>query len=153
MNCAKCTGPPAKLHNPGIEPIDRLSEHLAMPTQPTYANGKVCYIEIPAVDIDRSAAFYQTVFGWQSRKRGDGRLAFDDTVGQVSGTWITGRKPLADPGLLVYIMVDNAVATIDLITANGGKIAQPIGKDAPEITARFTDPAGNLFGIYQQPKQ
>jgi uncharacterized protein YndB with AHSA1/START domain/predicted enzyme related to lactoylglutathione lyase len=136
--------------------LERLAtelERTAPKPHPTYANGKICYIEIPAVDIDRSAAFYQTVFGWQTRKRGDGRLAFDDTVGQVSGTWITGRKPVADPGLLVYIMVDNAVATIDLITANGGKITQPIGKDAPEITARFTDPAGNLFGIYQQPKQ
>jgi uncharacterized protein len=28
---------------------------------------------------------------------------------------------------------------------------QPIGVDAPEITARFTDPAGNVFGLYQEP--
>jgi hypothetical protein len=28
---------------------------------------------------------------------------------------------------------------------------QPIGGDAPEITARFTDPAGNIFGLYQEP--
>jgi len=26
---------------------------------------------------------------------------------------------------------------------------QPIGKDCPEITARFSDPAGNILGIYQ----
>jgi hypothetical protein len=25
------------------------------------------------------------------------------------------------------------------------------GADAPEITARFRDPAGNVLGIYQQP--
>ena len=30
---------------------------------PTLANGKVCYIEIPAVDIQRSADFYARVFG------------------------------------------------------------------------------------------
>jgi hypothetical protein len=28
--------------------------------------------------------------------------------------------------------------------------AQPIGGDAPEITARFRDPAGNVLGIYQE---
>jgi hypothetical protein len=28
---------------------------------------------------------------------------------------------------------------------------QRIGMDAPEITARFADPAGNVFGLYQQP--
>jgi predicted enzyme related to lactoylglutathione lyase len=116
---------------------------------PTFGNGKVCYIEIPAIDIHRSASFYKTVFGWQVRERGDGSIAFDDGVGEVSGTWVTGRKAVSDPGVLVYIMVDNATATLDLITGNGGKIVQPIGMDAPEITARFSDPAGNIFGIYQ----
>jgi len=33
----------------------------------------------------------------------------------------------------------------------GGEIVQPLGVDAPEITARFRDPAGNVFGLYQQP--
>ena len=28
---------------------------------------------------------------------------------------------------------------------------QPIGADAPEITARFRDPAGNVIGLYQDP--
>ena len=37
----------------------------------------------------------------------------------------------------------------DLIVANGGEIVQPIGVDAPEITARFRDPAGNLVEIFQ----
>jgi len=27
---------------------------------------------------------------------------------------------------------------------------QPIGADAPEITARFSDPAGNVLGLYQE---
>jgi len=34
---------------------------------------------------------------------------------------------------------------------NGGKVVQPIGADDPEITARFSDPAGNVVGLYQQP--
>ena len=55
--------------------------------RPSLGTGKVCYIEIPAIDIDTSASFYKEVFGWRIRRRGDGQLAFDDTVGQVSGTW------------------------------------------------------------------
>ena len=31
---------------------------------PTLGNGKICYIEIPANDIQRSAEFYEKVFGW-----------------------------------------------------------------------------------------
>ena len=48
-------------------------------------------------------------------------------------------------------MVDSVAATIEAIIAHGGKLVQPIGMDAPEITARFSDPAGNIFGLYQQP--
>ena len=118
---------------------------------PSRANGKICYLEIPALDVHRSADFYGKVFGWRLRKRGDGHTAFDDAVGEVSGTWVTGRKSWSEPGLLFYIMVDSVTATIDAVVANGGVLVQPIGADAPEITARFKDPAGNVIGLYQEP--
>jgi predicted enzyme related to lactoylglutathione lyase len=117
---------------------------------PTLGNGKICYVEIPAIDVQRSAEFYAKVFRWQIRKRGDGSTAFDDAVGQVSGTWVTKRPP-SPPGLLIYIMVDSVAATIDALVAHGGELVQPIGADAPEITARFRDPGGNVIGLYQQP--
>jgi len=118
---------------------------------PTLGNGKVCYIELPATDVGRSAAFYEAVFGWVTRRRGDGHLAFDDGVGEVSGTWVTGRPPSGEPGLLVYVMVDSVEATLEAIVREGGDVVQPIGADAPEITARFRDPSGNVLGLYQEP--
>jgi uncharacterized protein len=118
---------------------------------PTLANGKVCYLEIPAIDVARSADFYRKVFGWEIRQRGDGATAFDDGVGEVSGAFVTGRPPASAPGLMVYIWVESARATVEAIVANGGEIVQPIGGDAPEITARFRDPGGNVMGIYQEP--
>lgn len=124
---------------------------MANNNRPTLGNGKVCYIEIPAIDINASAAFYKEVFGWRIRQRGDGSVSFDDGVGEVSGSWVTGRKAATEPGLLIHIMVDSIAASIDAVIARGGKIVQPIGMDAPEITARFSDPAGNVFGLYQEP--
>jgi uncharacterized protein len=118
---------------------------------PTLTNGKICYIEIPATDIARSADFYRRVFGWKIRQRGDGHLAFDDTTGEVSGTWVLGRPPASAPGFMIYIMVDSVKAILDTIVANGAEIVQPIGADAPEITARFRDPAGNIIGLHQEP--
>jgi hypothetical protein len=119
--------------------------------RPTLGNGKICYIEMPATDIARSAEFYQRVFGWKIRQRGDGTTAFDDGVGEVSGAWVVGRPPSSEPGLMVYIMVDSVAATVETVIANGGEIVQPIGADAPEITARFRDPGGNVIGLYQEP--
>lgn len=120
---------------------------------PTRANGKICYVEIPAVDVQRSAEFYERVFGWPIRQRGDGATAFDDTTGEVSGAWVRARTPATAPGLLIYIMVDSVAATIEAVIAHGGEIVQPIGADAPEITARFRDPAGNVLGLYQEPSR
>ncbi|HXO18714.1 MAG TPA: VOC family protein [Thermoanaerobaculia bacterium] len=118
---------------------------------PTLSNGKICYVEIPATDVPRSAAFYQAVFGWSIRRRGDGQVAFDDSVGAVSGAWVVERPPQKDPGLLIYIMVDSVAATLDAVIAHGGELVQPVSSDSPEIIARFSDPAGNVLGLYQEP--
>ena len=119
-------------------------------SEPTLGNGKICYLEIPAVDLKTSVSFYESVFGWNVRTRGNGSIAFDDGVGEVSGTFVLGRLPATTPGLMIYIMVDSASATINAVVAHGGEIVQPIGADAPEITARFRDPAGNVLGLYQE---
>ena len=39
---------------------------------------------------------------------------------------------------MIYIMVDSVAAAADQLVANGGKIVQPVGQDAPEITANIT---------------
>jgi predicted enzyme related to lactoylglutathione lyase len=69
----------------------------------------------------------------------------------VSGSWVLERPPAAAPGIMIYVMVDSVAATIEAVIANGGEIVQPIGGDAPEITARFRDPGGNVLGLYQEP--
>lgn len=120
---------------------------------PNPKHGKICYIEFPAADVDRSADFYAKAFGWHIRQRGDRHTAFDDATGEVSGTWVTGRRPAAEPGLMLYVMVDDVAATVDAIIRLGGELVQPIGVDAPEITARFRDPGGNVIGLYQEPTE
>ncbi len=120
-------------------------------SSPNYRTGKICYIEMPAIDISLSAQFYQQVFGWHVRQRDDGSTAFDDTVGGVSGTWITGRPPAANPGMIVHMMVANVAATIESIIAAGGQIVQPVNPYEKEVYALFRDPAGNILGVYQQP--
>jgi predicted enzyme related to lactoylglutathione lyase len=118
---------------------------------PTFGHGKICYLEIPAIDVQQSADFYHSVVAWKIRRRGDGAVAFDDGVGGVSGTWVTERPPLANPGVLIYIMVDSVAATVDKVVAHGGEIVQPVGVHPTETIAHFRDPAGNVFGLYQEP--
>ena len=121
-----------------------------MTPAPTLASGKICSVEIPALDVRQSADFYAGS-GWHIGKRDDGRLAFDDTTGEVSGSWVAGRPPSPTPGLLLYVMVDDVEEAVARVVAHGGDIVQPVGADAPEVTARFRDPAGNVIGRYQDP--
>jgi len=118
---------------------------------PTVRTGKICYIEMPAVDVEQSAEFYRRAFGWTIRRRGDGAIAFDDTVNEVSGTWVLGRPPATEPGLMVYIMVADAAAAVEAAVAAGGEIVRPIDPNESEVFAWFRDPAGNVLGIYQEP--
>ena len=116
-----------------------------------WRTGKICYVEIPAADVARSAEFYQQAFGWKMRQRGDGATSFDDTVGAVSGTFVVGRRPATEPGFGIYIMVADAGATLAAVQAAGGEIVRPVDPAAGEVFAWFTDPGGNTLGVYQQP--
>ena len=124
---------------------------MSQPTHPTFGNGKICYLEIPADDISVSAKFYQTVFGWNVRFDEEGNASFDDSVGEVSGMWVKGRKRGDGSGVMISIMVNDLAATVSLIAESGGTILQ----DAPGNSSRtqmFQDPAGNVFCLYRHGK-
>jgi predicted enzyme related to lactoylglutathione lyase len=113
-------------------------------------NGKICYMQIPAISIAESAKFYNKVFGWNIRTRSDGSIAFDDTPNGISGTWVLNKEPQTRSGVRIYIMVDDVAATLETITASGGKVVDPISGVAPEFIATFSDVAGNILGIGQE---
>ncbi|HST06756.1 MAG TPA: VOC family protein [Gemmatimonadaceae bacterium] len=116
-------------------------------------HGKICYLEIPAKTAEASADFYSTIFDWKVRKRGDGALAFDDTGGGVSGTWVKESDRTPDERTRTYIMVDDISATLKRIEAGGGQVLTPrtdIGWGMGAFAA-FADPVGNEFGLYEEP--
>jgi len=119
-------------------------------SNPKVPNGKICYLQIPAINIDESAMFYNKVFGWNIRTRNDGSIAFDDVPNGVSGTWVLNKEHQTKSGVRIYIMVDDVAATLEVIVANGGKVVDPMSGSAPEFIATFSDVAGNIFGIGQE---
>lgn len=118
---------------------------------PTLKHGKICHVELPAADLGSSAAFYERVFGWRPRRHTGGAITFDDSTGEVSGHWVPSR-PAADPGVLIYLWVDDIDAAIRDVQAAGCAIVRGIGADPGELTARFRDPGGNIIGLYEEPR-
>ena len=117
-------------------------------------HGKICYLEIPAGRPEDSARFYSEIFGWKVRKRGDGNLAFDDS-GSVSGTWVKESDRTPDERTRTYIMVDSITESSQQIENAGGKVITPRTDIGPNMGAfaAFTDPAGNEFGLYEEPQR
>ena len=117
--------------------------------EPVVAHGKICYVQMPSRDVQESAAFFTKVFGWNVRTRDDGETSFDDATGYVSGMWDPQRTAVEDPGMIVSIMVDDAVETSATIVSAGGTIVDVVDPAAQEIHGTFRDPSGNLLSIYQ----
>ena len=112
--------------------------------------GKICHLEIPATDVEVSATFYVKLFGWKVRTRGDGARAFDDSTGAVSGSWVVGRPPAREPGMLPYVMVEDIDRTLEEAAGIGGEMVTPRTALGPgDAYAVLRDPAGNLLGLYQ----
>ena len=106
-------------------------------------HGQVCYLQIPAADTSRSAAFYEAVFGWQVE-----RPYLDFISPGLIGQWVQGRPPARDAGPMIWIHVADVGKTLELVTAHGGKILESSSPDGPtRILATIIDPEGNPIGL------
>ena len=116
---------------------------------PTLRHGKICHIELPADDPQKSAEFYARVFDWKVRAD-HGTYFFEDSTDEVSGHWVPHRES-TPPGVLVYVWVDDIGAAVERVVSEGCELVQPVGEDPGELTARFRDPGGTVMGLYQEP--
>jgi uncharacterized glyoxalase superfamily protein PhnB len=106
--------------------VSRTSSRVALLPRP-----RLCYLEVPAASAHQSAAFYETVFGWNIRHRDSECPSFDDATGDVSGAFVTGREISGKAGLLPYIWVDAIDAVLARVKEHGGEIVQGSRPDAP----------------------
>jgi uncharacterized protein len=108
------------------------------------------YLEIPAVDARQSAAFYETVLGWNLLGHDADPPRFQDATGHLIGRWVTGRSISREPGLLPYLYVDHIDDTVERVAAHGGEIVKRPYPEGNLWVATVRDPAGNLIGLWQQ---
>ena len=126
------------------------THHVGSGTEPTLARpNSVSYVQIPALDAERSADFYEAVFGWNVRGRGTSHVSFDDPSGYVSGAWLTDLVISGEPGVLPYVYVDGIDKTLEDIAAHGGQVVTPPYPEGDLWVATFRDPAGNVIGVWQ----
>ena len=115
-----------------------------------HASCAICYVEIPAPDIERAANFYRDVFGWEiGPKHNPGYWMF--TAGELSGG-LDEDGVVADDGVKLVLAVDDIPAKLADVEQAGGKPVQ--GKTEIQggygFYAYFRDPAGNKLGLWSK---
>ena len=101
------------------------------------SHGQVCYLELPAADRHRAAAFYQAVFGWET-----GEHYPDFTSPGLIGQWVEGRLPARDAGPMIWLAVADMAGTLSLVNAHGGQVIAPPGPRRPRPGPRHDPRSG-----------
>jgi len=122
-------------------------------------SGRVVHFEVPFDDADRARSFYQGAFGWNLMPMPEMSYTMVSTgpsgdqgptePGYIGGG-LTERTELLR-GPVITVDVDDIDAALAKIEQLGGKTVrsrQDIG-GGMGFTAYFTDPEGNLTGLYQ----
>ena len=118
------------------------------PSQARPAENPVTWFEITGKDSARLHDFYGKVFGWQYNITPDMDYAMIDGGDRGIGGAVGGANGGA-PHAIWYAEVADPEKKMKEIVKAGGKEAQPV-MSGPMVTfGYFSDPAGNLVGIYK----
>jgi uncharacterized protein len=139
--------PPAATHPDPSHPADPSHPEASHPSEPDrvarLVHGQPCYLQLPAIDALRAAAFYQAVFGWEIEEH-----APDFVAPGIIGQWVEGRPPAHDAGPMLWLQVADMDETLEQVAAHGGQILESPSPDGPTRTlATITDPEGNPIGL------
>jgi predicted enzyme related to lactoylglutathione lyase len=125
-------------------------------------SGRVVHFEVPFVDGDRASAFYQNAFGWNV-------TPMPEMSYTMVSTGPTGDQGPSEPGYIgggmmertelfrgpiITVHVDNIEDALAKVEELGGKTVRP-RQDLGGMgaAAYFTDPEGNLMGIWEMGQQ
>jgi predicted enzyme related to lactoylglutathione lyase len=106
--------------------------------------GEIVHLELPSRNFERSAAFYEKLFGWRAdAAQAGGHLLFEipgageDGKGGIKGSWV--REALAQsPGPLPFVAVDDVDRTLAEAERQGGRI----------LVKRLTLAGQGEFGLF-----
>lgn len=115
------------------------------------------FFEIPARDAGRTAEFFRAVFGWESVEvPWEGaryvRLVPPESTERPGGGVLERDASGLVESLTVMVRIEGErlEAALERIVAHGGTVAlAPVQIGHSGRFARFTDPDGNSFGLWQ----
>jgi hypothetical protein len=117
------------------------------PSSAPPADNPVTWFEVAGKDGNKLREFYGKLFGWQFNVMPEQDYGMVDPANGrgIGGGVATGEPPHA----IWYAEVKDPQAALDKAAANGGKIAMPATDGGMVTFGLFTDPEGNLAGVFK----
>jgi predicted enzyme related to lactoylglutathione lyase len=105
--------------------------------------GQIGYLQLPARDLARSAAFYRSVFGWSVDEGGS-----FESPGMI-GQFTTTLTPVSTGGPLLWIRADELGPVLRRVVPGGGRVhGRPQQDGGRRWLVEIDDPAGNRIGVF-----
>lgn len=123
-----------------------------MPVMTSYRHGVPSWVDVSAPDVDASAAFYSSVFGWETAPD-MGPDAGGYRLFMLDGRVVAGIGPLHEghPSWSTYINVTDVDEVAGRVAGLGGAVVVP-PMDLPAGSGRMAfavDPTGGYFAMHQ----
>ncbi len=118
-----------------------------------YAPGVPMWVDVSSSDMDKTRAFYEGLFGWESQVVPDPQ-AGGYTMFMKDGKMVCAATPLFDPNQppvwSTYVKSEDADATTQAVRDAGGQVAMgPMDVMGQGRMAVFSDPTGAYISIWQ----
>jgi predicted enzyme related to lactoylglutathione lyase len=115
-------------------------------------NGAPCWIDLMSSDVDRSKAFYGSLFGWTADEPNPEFGGY--TTLRKDGEQVAGLMAAQEAGMpdvwSVYLAVDDAEKTVEVAKANGAQVyVEPMAVGALGTMAVLADAGGAMIGMWQ----
>jgi predicted enzyme related to lactoylglutathione lyase len=114
--------------------------------------GALTWNELNTRDVEGSAVFYGSVFGWTFRE--SSMVGRPYVVADLNGTAIAGIQPMAGDGWddlsahwMVYFAVHDCDRAVSTVSALGGRVLQPPRPIPIGRYAIVADPSGAIFSL------
>ena len=120
-----------------------------------YPPGVPCWIDLVQPDFDRTTAFYGGLFDWTFENRTPEDAPFRYAYARRDGLLVAGIGGAASiaPELATwtnYVWVTSADATVDAVTASGGRVmSPPFDIEGAGRVAVCLDPQGARIGLWE----
>ncbi|MGY1814911.1 VOC family protein [Blastococcus sp. SYSU D00820] len=110
------------------------------------------YVELTVTDLAAARRFYTEAFGWRFTDYGPGYAGFrdggDDAAPEAGGLRLDDAVRPGGP--LVLLFSTDLDASVEAVTAAGGRVVDGPYEFPGGRRFHFTDPSGNELGVWAQ---